>query len=1156
MTDIRDDARFTEVEVPPSPPPQSWAATGPSAYASVPPGLPIRGGSGGGGGGDGRSLAAGTTGGRTGPSALRLELWRPGDAEDLLRQLHRIADRLAEHGDPRNGLDAGPRFRPALAAGPSGGAAAGRRGRDGEQGERERERDQGEGAGGSRQPREPRPYFFRLQQRLAATAAATAGTAGLPRVAHRFEAAPGASATGAAASAAAGAATAGHRPAGAAAAGPAGLIPAPDSTTTAFAARRRVYELGVWAMGVTVPPPGRGGGSRGAPMAPASVAPAAGGSEVAAAASAAALRQPARREQLEAWIWRELAALLQRTDLTLLRGLTWGLVEVHGLERDWREPEEWSRGRDPQPGPGPGGAASAAAAVADAGAAGAAGPAAPVGGDSAGGVRHGAGGAGGGGGGPVEALRPFLFEHAGHFWHELRCYALSGLSLPAYDACVREGQLRIVLAPPGDGDGGIAGDGGTGDGAAVAVPGPAVLLTSSDGGASAGQPGADSAARPEPLGRAAPGILGGGTGRAAPEGSTSVELQDSEGSEDDVVEVPLVREVVDLTLLASSPEPSPGRRPQGCGPGPTRRRSLHPARGPSPPLSPRKDRSPGSAAASKATAPSAAPMAGAGAVLTCPLHVTRSPPRSRRGWRRQRGGVGGSPSARRSRGQSPRLLWHENRVVGRRAGLQAVLLRRSSLVRHESRGLAEGPRRGEGAAGMSVRARRGVTLRQRRLGRPSGRWPSGSWRRMGTATAEDAGTGPAAVAVAAGVPSERVGGTGAGSGSESVGVAGVEAEASRGSGSGTGAGAGAVFVSRSSSGAGAESDSATPGAARAEGWQRHQRRSKYHKVYRGGYTMTHELASWPLQHEAVIGPDGKPTLQLVASAYTSATDPAERASLLAALLASLEGLQAKAVPPRSEAATEAAAPAATDVQLPPVDVSAAQLRHSALTGPCAVPGCPYPLLNKGQWYRGPDGECLCGTCRSRWYNNGCPAEVPRPLYLSVMTGPCAVPGCPYPLLNKGAWNRGPDGETLCHTCYQRWRKNDYPAKVPPPRSVTTMTGPCAVPGCPYPLINKGCWLRGPDGETLCHTCYNRWHRHDHPAEVPPPPPRVLAGPCAVPGCGKVHPGGKGRWRRGPDGETLCHACYKRWCKWECPAQVPPPRGRGWRRGQGRHGARS
>eukprot|EP00877_Chromochloris_zofingiensis_P012985 jgi/Chrzof1/7940/Cz02g42050.t1 len=38
---------------------------------------------------------------------------------------------------------------------------------------------------------------------------------------------------------------------------------------------------------------------------------------------------------------------------------------------------------------------------------------------------------------PVAALQDFLFEHAAHFWHELRCFAVSGFTVQTYDRAVK-----------------------------------------------------------------------------------------------------------------------------------------------------------------------------------------------------------------------------------------------------------------------------------------------------------------------------------------------------------------------------------------------------------------------------------------------------------------------------------------------------------------------------------------------------------------------------------------------------------------------------------------------------------------------------------------------------------------------------------------------
>ncbi|KAG2446699.1 hypothetical protein HYH02_008265 [Chlamydomonas schloesseri] len=559
VTGSRGDGSRTEVVVPPSPPaheqrqyrhpqhPQqhehhhyvhhvlhvlglggggAGGAAGGSAAAAAAVGAGALGAAGGAAGGGGGALSA-------------------GEQEEMLRELHRIADSMAGRRRQQQGRGP-PRFRSGGMLG-QGGDAAGAdddldRSRYGHFRPSRRHQQQ-------QQPEadpQPRPYYFRVQQRLMAAAGATAAAAGaaaggaapsgaavsgdaLPgwQLAGHQSAAEAAAAAAAAAEAAVAGAT-GSRVGAAGGsgssllAGAAGGGAAADpafASAAAVVTRRRVYDLNLWATGVTTAPPARGvraiggaggSGSGAAPwraLRPGAVLPAAAGSGLGGGASGLS---PGRRELVEAWVARDLQALLLSTNLTLLRALVSGLIDAWGLRRDWAAEHVWRQQQEQQQqqagaggragaGGGGCGAGSSAAlqgsraesrpeasgssrrrrfrdaddeddggrqergrgsrqgADRDAGrrAGGASGADSPDG-------RHGhsvrepssrasthqaAGGAAGTADstgvaaleGPVAALQPFLFERAAHFWHEMRCYALSGLSASAYDACVRYG---------------------------------------------------------------------------------------------------------------------------------------------------------------------------------------------------------------------------------------------------------------------------------------------------------------------------------------------------------------------------------------------------------------------------------------------------------------------------------------------------------------------------------------------------------------------------------------------------------------------------------------------------------------------------------------------------------------------------------------------
>ncbi|KAF8068161.1 EP0 [Scenedesmus sp. PABB004] len=121
---------------------------------------------------------------------------------------------------------------------------------------------------------------------------------------------------------------------------------------------------------------------------------------------------------LEAWIARELSALLREPADSLLVAFVKGLVGGYGISLPQRAPAAAA--------PGPVGQGSSALAQPGA-------PGAP---------------------GPAAALAGFLGEDtAVHFWHELVCFASSGLSVSAWDRAVRYERRT----PPGGSDGGAAG---------------------------------------------------------------------------------------------------------------------------------------------------------------------------------------------------------------------------------------------------------------------------------------------------------------------------------------------------------------------------------------------------------------------------------------------------------------------------------------------------------------------------------------------------------------------------------------------------------------------------------------------------------------------------------------------------------------------------
>ncbi|KAK9907273.1 hypothetical protein WJX75_000407 [Coccomyxa subellipsoidea] len=130
----------------------------------------------------------------------------------------------------------------------------------------------------------------------------------------------------------------------------------------------------------------------------------------AAVAGQPGMSEERRAARLSAWVDRELRALLQTDDVAIVRAYVIGLVRGIGFPRS-------------------GGDAVARSALPQ-------------------------GTAGSGRGGEhtdaVAALRPFLQEHAEHFWHELRCFAAIPLSMQTYDRLVRynKGQPSGSSATP------------------------------------------------------------------------------------------------------------------------------------------------------------------------------------------------------------------------------------------------------------------------------------------------------------------------------------------------------------------------------------------------------------------------------------------------------------------------------------------------------------------------------------------------------------------------------------------------------------------------------------------------------------------------------------------------------------------------------------
>lgn len=197
-----------------------------------------------------------------------------------------------------------------------------------------------------------------------------------------------------------------------------GLQQAAPNTASGLQARRAVYAAGVWAL----------------PRAPAA-APTPASPGAAAAAPGVRVSDGA----LEAWLSRELRALLGDDDVMLLVAYVKGLVNSFGVTQTQTQQQA-----APAAAPAAAGtaavasmvqAATAAAAAAEqrAHGSGAGAPPAdadaPAAGGTAAPVIHSA----------VAVLEVFLCDAAAQFWHELSCFASSGLSMAAWDRAVRYG---------------------------------------------------------------------------------------------------------------------------------------------------------------------------------------------------------------------------------------------------------------------------------------------------------------------------------------------------------------------------------------------------------------------------------------------------------------------------------------------------------------------------------------------------------------------------------------------------------------------------------------------------------------------------------------------------------------------------------------------
>ncbi|EIE26155.1 hypothetical protein COCSUDRAFT_40298 [Coccomyxa subellipsoidea C-169] len=128
--------------------------------------------------------------------------------------------------------------------------------------------------------------------------------------------------------------------------------------------------------------------------------------EEAAVAGQPGMSEDRRAARLSAWVDRELRSLLQTDDVAIVRAYVMGLVRGIGFARSGDGTEPPARQPQGAVGSGRGGEQTDA----------------------------------------VAALRPFLQEHAEHFWHELRCFAAVPLSMQTYDRLVRYKDPRQAAA--------------------------------------------------------------------------------------------------------------------------------------------------------------------------------------------------------------------------------------------------------------------------------------------------------------------------------------------------------------------------------------------------------------------------------------------------------------------------------------------------------------------------------------------------------------------------------------------------------------------------------------------------------------------------------------------------------------------------------------
>ncbi|KAI8476868.1 MAG: hypothetical protein J3K34DRAFT_516139 [Monoraphidium minutum] len=211
---------------------------------------------------------------------------------------------------------------------------------------------------------------------------------------------------------------------------PAAAPPPPpaDPRAAAAARRRAAYERAAWADPSSVAPPARAA-PRPAPHGPSS-------------------------PRLVEWVERELEGLLPggTGGTAVVAAFALGQARAFGLERDYAA--EAAAGGGGGAAAAGGGARIAAAMAHESATRGGGAPrgaaaAAARAGSSSGGAAAAAGGGARCVRSPVAALEPFLFEHAAQFWHEMRVFAQSGLSLQAYDA-----RVRYTPAAAGGGAGG------------------------------------------------------------------------------------------------------------------------------------------------------------------------------------------------------------------------------------------------------------------------------------------------------------------------------------------------------------------------------------------------------------------------------------------------------------------------------------------------------------------------------------------------------------------------------------------------------------------------------------------------------------------------------------------------------------------------------